>query len=134
MSALPPCFGRLLTAWNTDDLATVRALVESSLTDDVSFTDPDHKFTGIDRFIEQIEVFRRTEGTGRLVPTSGVDMHHDRARYSWALLRADGTRLDGFDVVALDLEQEKIARIDGFFGPLPPVGAANTDVGALSTI
>jgi hypothetical protein len=59
------------------------------------------------------------------MPTSGVDMHHDRARYSWALVRADGTRFEGFDAVELDLQQGKIRRIDGFFGPLPNVGTAN---------
>jgi hypothetical protein len=29
------------------------------------------------------------------------------------------------DSVELDLEQGKIRRIDGFFGPLPAVGTAN---------
>jgi hypothetical protein len=124
MSSLPACFGTLLAAWNEYDPVKLRALVEASLTEDVAFTDPHYQIVGIDAFIDQVNEVRAREGKVRLVPTSGVDMHHDRARYGWAVLRPDGTRFDGFDAVTLDLTQGKIRRIDGFFGPLPEVGTA----------
>jgi hypothetical protein len=123
--ALPACFATLLAAWNEQDPAKLRKLVEASLTEDVAFTDPHYQIVGIDAFIEQVNEVREREGQARLMPTSGVDMHHDRARYSWALVRADGTRFEGFDAVELNLQQGKIRRIDGFFGPLPNVGTAN---------
>jgi hypothetical protein len=123
--ALPACFATLLAAWNEQDPARLRALVEASLTEDVAFTDPHYQIVGINAFIEQVNEVREREGQAKLMPTSGVDMHHDRARYSWVLVRADGTRFEGFDAVELDLQQGKIRRIDGFFGPLPKVGTAN---------
>ena len=125
MPALPACFATLLAAWNEQDPAKLRKLVEASLTEDVAFTDPHYQIVGINAFIEQVHEVREREGQAKLMPTSGVDMHHDRARYSWALVRADGTRFEGFDAVELDLQQGKIRRIDGFFGPLPNVGTAN---------
>ena len=124
MSHLPDCFGKLLAAWNEPDPARVRILLETALTADVAFTDPHYRIIGIAAFVRMIAEFRAGEGVGRLVPTSGVDMHHDRARYSWAVLRPDGSRFDGFDAVAIDLDQGRISRIDGFFGPLPAVGTA----------
>ena len=125
MPALPACFATLLAAWNEQDPAKLRTLVEASLTEDVAFTDPHYQIVGINAFIEQVNEVREREGQAKLMPTSGVDMHHDRARYRWALVRADGTRFEGFDAVELDLQQGRIRRIDGFFGPLPNVGTAN---------
>ena len=122
MPTLPHCFANLLAAWNEADPDKLRALIEQALSPDIAFTDPHYQITGTDAFIAQIHEVRAREGECRLVPTSGVDLHHDRARYSWALVRADGSRIDGFDAVALDLDQGKISRIDGFFGPLPAVG------------
>ena len=125
MSSLPRCFGKLLAAWNEYDPDKLRELVKAALTEDVAFTDPNYQIVGIDAFIDQVHEVRAKEGQPvRLMPTSGVDMHHDRARYTWALVRADGTRFDGFDAVTLDLAQGKISRIDGFFGQLPEVGTA----------
>lgn len=124
MSALPNCFATFLAGWNEPDPVRMRQLFERALTPDVAFTDPNYKIVGIDAFIDQVNEFRAEEPGSRLAPTSGVDMHHDRARYSWVVLRPDGTRFEGFDAVQLDLEQSRICRIDGFFGPLPPVGSA----------
>jgi hypothetical protein len=126
MTQLPECFAKLLAAWNEYDPGRLRALVEAALTEDVAFTDPNYQITGIDAFIDQVHEFRSKAGKVKLVPTSGIDLHHDRARYSWAVLFPDGTRFEGFDAVALDLAQGKIKRIDGFFGPLPALdGTAN---------
>ncbi len=121
MTTLPDCFSKMLAAWNEYDPVKLRRLVEAALTEDVEFTDPNYQIVGIDAFIDQVNEFRAEAGKVRLMPTSGVDLHHDRARYSWAVLYPDGTRFEGFDAVALDLDQGKIRRIDGFFGPLPAV-------------
>jgi hypothetical protein len=124
MPTLPECFGKLLAAWNEFDPDKLQELVEAALTEDIAFTDPHYQIVGREAFIKQVHEVRAREGQARLMPTSGVDMHHDRARYSWALVRADGSRFEGFDAVALDTKQGKICRIDGFFGPLPQAGTA----------
>lgn len=125
MSALPACFANLLAAWNEYDPVKLRDLVDASLTEDVAFTDPHYQIVGIDAFIDQVNEVRARGGQVKLMPTSGVDFHHDRARYSWVAIYPDGTRVDGFDAVALDLKRGKICRIDGFFGSLPAVGSIN---------
>lgn len=121
MTAIPSCFATLLAAWNEYDPDRMRALCKEALTSDVAFTDPQYQIVGIDAFIDQVDEFRSKVGRVELIRTSGIDLHHDRARYSWAVLWPDGKRFDGFDAVAIDLNQMKICRIDGFFGPLPPL-------------
>jgi hypothetical protein len=124
VSSLPACFANFLAGWNEPDPIRRGQLFASALTDDVAFTDPNYQIVGLDAFIRQVEDFRAEEPGSRLVPDSGVDMHHDRARYAWVVLRADGSRFEGFDAVALDLDQGKIKRIDGFFDRLPDIGTA----------
>ncbi|HWL43330.1 MAG TPA: hypothetical protein VNQ73_10340 [Ilumatobacter sp.] len=69
----------------------------SALTDVVLTHFPDH-------------IFRRT---------SGVDVHHGCGRYSWELVAPTG----GVGVAGIDFVEftgdGKVARIVGFFGPLP---------------
>jgi SnoaL-like domain len=51
--------------------------------------------------------------------TSGIDAHHDRARYAWELVGADGTvAVTGVDTVELD-DDGQLVRVVGFFGDLP---------------
>lgn len=100
----------------------MRPLIEAALTEDVEFVDPNYDIVGIEAFIAQVREFRAKEGRARLLPTSGIDLHHDRGRYSWVVVREDGTRLEGLDAVAFDRTCGKIRRIDGFFGSLPPIG------------
>jgi hypothetical protein len=121
LTAIPPCFATLLAAWNDYDPAIYPGLFAEALTEDIAFTDPQYQIVGIAAFIDQVHEFRAKVGKVELIRTSGIDLHHDRARYSWAVLWPDGARFDGFDAVAIDLTQMKICRIDGFFGPLPAV-------------
>ncbi len=54
----------------------------------------------------------------RFVRSTGVDRHHEFARYGWELRNASGDRvLEGVDFVALDGDG-RIMTIVGFFGPL----------------
>lgn len=118
MSPVPMCFANLLAAWNERDPAKLRDLVEPSVTSDVTFTDPQYAITGCDAFIEMMMAFQERVGEVQLNRTSAIDMHHDRARYSWEIMWPDGKRFEGFDAVALNETLTKVCRIDGFFGPL----------------
>lgn len=118
MSPVPECFTNLLRAWNERDPAKLRELVEMSVTPDVAFTDPQYAITGSEAFIEMMIAFQERVGDVRLNRTSAIDMHHDRARYSWEIVWPNGDRFEGFDAVALDVPAGKVCRIDGFFGSL----------------
>ncbi len=120
MSPEPACFANIRAAWNERDPAKLRALVESAVTPGVTFTDPQHAISGREAFYELIRAFHARVGDAMLKQTSVIDMHHDRARYAWQVVWPDGKTFDGLDCVALDLDEMKISRIDGFFGPLLP--------------
>ncbi|MDX2233574.1 MAG: nuclear transport factor 2 family protein [Hyphomonadaceae bacterium] len=119
MSATTACIATMLEAWNTPDPAALRTLAAAALTADAEFVDPHNDIRGVDAFVAMVEAFQRKYAGARIARTSGIDLHHDRARYAWSVTLADGRRLDGFDAVALDLAQGRVRRIDGFFGPLP---------------
>jgi SnoaL-like domain len=113
------CLFTMLEAWNTRDPEALRAKVDAALTADMEFVDPHYDIRGIEPFIAMVLALQAKYPDVRIERTSGIDHHHDRARYSWALTWPDGRRFDGFDAVALDLAQGKVRRVDGFFGPLP---------------
>jgi hypothetical protein len=51
--------------------------------------------------------------------SSGVDVHHDIARYSWELVGPDGSvALVGLDVAEFDGDG-RLSRVVGFMGDLP---------------
>lgn len=118
MSAIPTCITTMLDVWNTRDPAALRSKAEAALTSDAEFVDPHYDIRGVEAFIEMVQAFHAKYADARVERTSGVDLHHDRARYSWAIVGRGGRRFEGFDAVALDLAQGKVRRIDGFFGPL----------------
>lgn len=121
MSAAPPStFASLLAAWNEPDPLTVRRLLEASLTPDIEFVDPHYTIQGIDAFHAMVLTFQQKYPGASLIRTSGIDRHHDRARYAWAVVFPGGQRFEGFDAIAIDAASGRVRRIDGFFGPLPP--------------
>ncbi len=118
MSSYPPAFDQMLAAWNEPDPARIRALLEQALSPDVHFIDPSIDVTGIDGFEANVhEVHERIPGAV-YSRTSGVDCHHNLYRYTWAIHRNGELALPGFDVAEVD-PAGRIARVMGFFGPLP---------------
>lgn len=119
MTALPESFTHLLAAWNERDTKRIREHLDKAVTKDVEFVDPNYEIEGIGAFARMIKEFRVRYPEATCVRTSGVDLHHDRARYSWSVIIDEKTRVDGFDAVALSRKSRKVKRVDGFFGPLP---------------
>ncbi len=118
MSDYPPSFDHMLAAWNEAEEAKVRGHLERALAPDVRFVDPSIDVTGIEGFEANVhEVHARLPGAV-YSRTSGVDSHHGLHRYSWAIHRDGELVLPGFDVVETDAEG-RVARVLGFFGPLP---------------
>lgn len=124
MSAIDDCFASMMAAWNERDPARMRALLDAAVTPDVHFVDPKYDLRGKTDFAAMIEAFQAEHHDVILRRTSAIDMHHDRARYSWEIEWGDGRRFTGFDAVAVNLDKQQICRIDGFFGPLQPEAVA----------
>jgi hypothetical protein len=119
MTALPERFTHLLAAWNERDTKKIREHLGKAVTKVVEIVDPNYEIEGIGAFAKMIKEFRIKYPAAVCVRASGIDMHHDRARYAWSVIIGEKTRVDGFDAVALSRKSRKVKRVDGFFGPLP---------------
>jgi hypothetical protein len=115
------CIDTMLSAWNSHDDGLLERIVGKSLSPDVLFCDPYHDIRGHAPFIAMVKAFWSKHGKCRITRTSAIDMHHNRARYTWLIEAPAGGRFEGFDAVTLDLDSGTVARVDGYFGPLSPV-------------
>lgn len=106
-------------ALNETDTARRADRLAEAFTPDGTYGDPLGEYTGYDAIGAMVaevhvqfpgEVFRRT---------TGIDVHHGRARFGWELAAADGTvHVPGLDVVE-QAPDGRIACVTGWFGPLP---------------
>ncbi|MFN0023095.1 MAG: nuclear transport factor 2 family protein [Parvularculaceae bacterium] len=119
MAEIPGTFAHMLAAWNETDTKKIRGHLDKALSKDVEFVDPNYAIEGVSAFARMVKEFRQKYPDAKCVRTSGIDMHHDRARYSWSVIIDAKTRIDGFDAVQVSKKSGKIKRVDGFFGPLP---------------
>jgi hypothetical protein len=118
MSDIPESFYHYLAAWNEPDAERVRPHLEKSVAPDVLFVDPANTTRGIDELEAMIVAARRDRPTAAYLRTSGVDGHNRRYRYLWAVHIDGALAMPGMDVTSVD-EQDRIERIDGFFGEFP---------------
>jgi hypothetical protein len=109
----------------TEGDATARAeLVARAWSPEGRFVDPLLDVRGHDA-IGEIAVAVHEQFPGHAFRrTSGVDTHHDRVRFTWALVAPDGAvALSGVDVGELDADG-RLRQIVGFFGDAPEGAAA----------
>jgi hypothetical protein len=119
--AIPETFALFLAGWNEWDAEKRRALFEQAVSPDVEFTDPLHALSGIEAFLAMVADFQASRPGAVTVRTSEINLHHNVARYHWAIMINGQKLIDGFDAVQLD-EQQRFRRISGFFGLLPITG------------
>lgn len=106
-------------AWNEPDVAARRALLEKAWAPNGVYTDPTAHVEGRDALVQHISGFLSAMPGATIVPTSGVDLHHRHLRFSWRLVKADGSvATEGMDFGVLDPDG-RLERIVGFFGPFP---------------
>jgi hypothetical protein len=119
MSRFPlPAFEHYFTMWNETDVSLVRGHLDQAVTEDFVFCDPLHHHVGRDALEENVREFRHQYPHAQISVSSGFDSHHDRYRYTWKITVRGKVFVTGFDAVRVD-ENGRLARIDGFFGPLP---------------
>ncbi len=106
-------------AWNENDEAKRRQLLETCWADDGTFTDPQSDIAGREALVAHIAEFQAQFAGAQIVPTSSGDEHHGMVRFTWRITAADGsTILDGIDFTTL-AEDGRIQKTVGFFGPPP---------------
>ncbi|MFE9428268.1 nuclear transport factor 2 family protein [Kitasatospora sp. NPDC006697] len=111
-----------LATWNETDPAARRALIDTSWTADLRYTDPLVEVAGpeaLDATIAAVQ--QQFPGWVFSLGETGVDAHHRQARFTWNLGPAGGEALVvGFDVVTTD-EEGRIATVLGFLDKVPAV-------------
>ena len=116
-----------IEAWSTPDAASRRELLDMSLADNGSYTDPAYEVRGKEELSDLIgrslsgEAYDGAGGGARIPISSGVDEHHGVFRFSWVLVDPQGQPLlEGMDFVELATEG-CLQRITGFFGAFSPI-------------
>ncbi len=121
----------MLAVWNERDLTKVRDQLQAVLATNVEFIDPTIVTRGLDEFEANVRSFRKKFPHASVRRTSGVDSHHNLHRYSWAIDVGSKLLVAGYDVAETD-QDGKVARVLGFFGPLPGLAPTGTQSGTAS--
>jgi hypothetical protein len=117
-----------IEAWSTPEEAVRRQLLDVSLADDASYTDPVYEVRGKEEIASHIGRSLNGEaydgaGAGARIPiSSGVDQHHGILRFSWVMIEPHKRQilLEGMDFVELAADG-RLQHISGFFGAFPPI-------------
>lgn len=116
-----------IEAWSTRDEVARRELLDMSVADNASYTDPAYEARGKEEIACHIGRSLSGEaydgaGVGARIPiSSGVDQHHGMFRFSWVLVDPqERPILEGMDFVELAADG-RLQRITGFFGAFPPI-------------
>ena len=108
-----------LAMWNEEDDTKRAALIERAWTTDARYRDPLLEADGHDGLDAMVTTVHTQYAGHRFRRTSGVDAHHDTARFGWELVAPDGSvTVAGIDVARL-ADDGRLDAITGFFGPLP---------------
>lgn len=112
------CVDGYIQAWNEPAADRRIQMLAQVMTEDGAYADPDARVdsrAGLAGYIG--EVLGRYPG-GRIVRTSEVDAHNLACRFTWRLVKADGTQAsESIDFVEF-VEDGRIRRVTGFFGAL----------------
>lgn len=106
-------------AWLEPDEARRSALLEACWAEDGRYEDPSAVAEGREGLLRHIGGFHAARPGARIEVVSGVDRHHDVIRFAWRMVAADGAvMVEGIDFGVL-APDGRLARIVGFFGPVP---------------
>ncbi len=111
-----------LAALAEPDKAKRREMIMQAWAEDGSLTDPPLAGEGHDGLSQFADAVCEHYAGHSFRRTSAVDVHHDRFRYSWELVAADGSvTVAGIDVGDLAADG-RLHTVTGFFGDLPAAG------------
>jgi hypothetical protein len=113
-----PCQNVYWQMWNEPDVARACALISQAVTDDFEFCDPVNHHIGHDALAANVIEFRTRYPHATIAVVSAFDTHHNRVRYRWDLSIGGRVLVQGLDIATIDIEADRLRRVDGFFGPL----------------
>ena len=119
MSDINDTVDTYLAMWNEEDADRRAAIIEKAWAADGRYVDPLLTADGHAELSEMVAGVHAHYPGHRFRRTSGVDAHHDEARFGWELVAPDGSvTVAGLDVGTVGPDG-RLTRIPGFFGDLP---------------
>jgi hypothetical protein len=108
-------------AWGKPDHELRRSMLDSIMESSARYTDPKVDFISVAELSNHIGQVHSKWPGAKIVRTSGLDFHHNVARFAWQLVLADGTvAVEGINFAEFS-SMGKISRIISFFGPMQPL-------------
>ena len=115
---LTSCIDLYIDMWNEEDADKRAALIDAAWAEDASYLDPLLAAEGHDGLSEMVANVHGHYPGYRFRRRSDVNVHHDRVRFAWDLVKPDGeVFVAGVDVGELAADG-RLRRITGFFGDL----------------
>lgn len=109
---------RYIAVWNETDAARRRDLIARTWTEDAEYLDPVMQGSGHDGIDAMVAGVQERFADHRFEAIGGAEIHNGRARFSWALVPADGDAIvKGTDFAVL--AGDRLASVTGFFDLLP---------------
>lgn len=119
------CIDAYIDAWNEPQADQRRQILAQVMTDDGTYADPAKQMDSRAGIVEYIGKVLDKDPGRRIVRTSEVDVFHLVCRFTWRMVKTDGTQLpENVDVVEF-ARDGRIRRVTGFFGPLAPHEASS---------
>jgi hypothetical protein len=109
---------RYLRFWNTSAGEEQEQLAPSVFRDDVDYHAPIGVWVGVDGFLSTGRQFAEHLGDLSFRARTEPDVHHDRARLRWEILRGGESFAEGTDVLVID-EDGRIASVTSFLDRAP---------------
>ena len=109
-------------AWAETDEEKRRILLETCWAEDGIYTDSSGQAVGREALSHRIESFHHQSFPDyRILLTSGVDVRHDRLRFTWTVVSPEGSRvMEGVDFGEVGSDG-RLIRITWFFSQPSPI-------------
>ena len=118
-STLTDVVDTYIDMWNEEDADRRAELIRGAWTDDARYRDPLLEADGPAGLSEMVATVQDHYPGHRFRRTSGIDAHHDLARFGWELVAPDGgVFVAGVDVATL-ADDGRLRAIAGFFADPP---------------
>jgi isopentenyl diphosphate isomerase/L-lactate dehydrogenase-like FMN-dependent dehydrogenase len=118
-STLTDVVDTYIDMWNEEDADRRAELIRRAWTDDARYRDPLLEADGHAGLDEMVATVQSHYPGHRFRRTTGIDAHHDLARFGWELVAPDGVVfVAGVDVAALTGDG-RLRTVSGFFADPP---------------
>jgi SnoaL-like domain len=117
MADVATLIDRYIEIWNETDPDRRRSLVADTWAEDASYLDPIMAGEGQDGIDTMIAGAQGQFPGHRFELSAGPDAHHDRLRFAWRLVGADGKPVAGGVDFATLAEDGRLRSVTGFLEP-----------------